>query len=347
VLLKHGRQNAPARTRRNPLRPDCSCACTAGTPAQPPAGPPLPFCFHITSPQPACAWSVAFYAHSPAESSRAGHRQNTPARTCRRASPILPGPPDPATPPSSPSAAMPSACRQAAAKPASAALLLPCACFCCMHVRSLLHLLARGSCTPAQLLLLLPDPRSPRPCRAAGLSAAAHAKLPPCAASLPSVRVRPELSRCSTSPPTRGRLLTPSPASRPACRSRQPRAAAPPRAPAPRPAPAPAPVPRRVALRRSFSARAPPCRELHSGATCAGGHGEGDPRRRRPSPAAPVPRSPRKRRRLWGKGTPGRGRTEREEKQRRRNRTSQGLMRKFRKLQGPLGKVKFLINQKP
>jgi hypothetical protein len=40
VLLKHGRQNAPARTRGNPLRPDCSCACTAGISAQPPAGPP-------------------------------------------------------------------------------------------------------------------------------------------------------------------------------------------------------------------------------------------------------------------------------------------------------------------
>jgi hypothetical protein len=32
---------------------------------------------------------------------------------------------------------------------------------------------------------------------------------------------------------------------------------------------------------------------------------------------------------------------------RRRNRTSQGLMSKFRKLQGPLGKVKFPINLKP
>jgi hypothetical protein len=39
VLLKHGRPNAPARTRRNPLRPDCSCACSAGMSAQPPAGP--------------------------------------------------------------------------------------------------------------------------------------------------------------------------------------------------------------------------------------------------------------------------------------------------------------------
>jgi hypothetical protein len=41
---------------------------------------------------------------------------------------------------------------------------------------------------------------------------------------------------------------------------------------------------------------------------------------------------------------PDRRRTEREEKQRRRrNRTSQGLMRKFRKLQGPLGKVNFSL----
>jgi hypothetical protein len=42
VLLKHGRPNAPARIRRNPLRPDCSCACTTGMSAQPPAGPQLP-----------------------------------------------------------------------------------------------------------------------------------------------------------------------------------------------------------------------------------------------------------------------------------------------------------------
>jgi hypothetical protein len=39
---------------------------------------------------------------------------------------------------------------------------------------------------------------------------------------------------------------------------------------------------------------------------------------------------------------PERRKTER----RRRNRTSQGLMRKFRNLQGPLGKVKFHINLK-
>jgi hypothetical protein len=45
---------------------------------------------------------------------------------------------------------------------------------------------------------------------------------------------------------------------------------------------------------------------------------------------------------------PDRRRTEREEKQRRRrNRTSQGLVRKFRKLRGPLSKVKFHIILKP
>jgi hypothetical protein len=38
---------------------------------------------------------------------------------------------------------------------------------------------------------------------------------------------------------------------------------------------------------------------------------------------------------------------QREEKQRRRRKgISQGLMREFRKLQGPLGKVKFHINLK-
>jgi hypothetical protein len=206
---------------------------------------PLPFCSRTPGPQPARAWPVALHAHSPAESSRAGRRQNTPAHTRGHAGPVPPGPPGPATPPPSPPAATPrgprsgrtgpppvldltatpspqgrrswsrrcwstgkkiwsllllvrkgggpgrhAACRQAAAKPASATPLLPCACFCCTHIRSLLLpsaagteqpaalcslllLLARGSCTPAQLLLLLllPDPRgpsfprSPRPCR--------------------------------------------------------------------------------------------------------------------------------------------------------------------------------------
>jgi hypothetical protein len=58
--------------------------------------------------------------------------------------------------------------------------------------------------------------------------------------------------------------------------------------------------------------------------------------------------SPQKKRRRWGKETLGRGRIEREEKQRRRRKgISQGLVRKFRKLQGSLGKVKFHINLKP
>jgi hypothetical protein len=41
------------------------------------------------------------------------------------------------------------------------------------------------------------------------------------------------------------------------------------------------------------------------------------------------------------------GRQREEEQRGRRNRISQGLMRKFIKLQGPLGKVKFHINLKP
>jgi hypothetical protein len=56
---------------------------------------------------------------------------------------------------------------------------------------------------PAWLLffLLLPDLHSPRPCHVAGPSAAVLAKLSPCAASLPSVRICPEPPRCSRSLP--------------------------------------------------------------------------------------------------------------------------------------------------
>jgi hypothetical protein len=44
----------------------------------------------------------------------------------------------------------------------------------------------------------------------------------------------------------------------------------------------------------------------------------------------------------------GKENRQREEKQRRRRKgISQGLVRKFRKLLGPLGKVKFPINLKP
>jgi hypothetical protein len=71
--------------------------------------------------------------------------------------------------------------------------------------------------------LLLPGLHSPRPCRVAGPSAAVLAKLSPCAASLPSVRVGPDPPRLTfiRARPNRARsgscrnLLTPL-----ACRSR-------------------------------------------------------------------------------------------------------------------------------
>jgi hypothetical protein len=50
--------------------------------------------------------------HAPAESSRAGHRQNTSARTRERAGSIPLGPSGPVTPPSLPPTATPFACRQ-------------------------------------------------------------------------------------------------------------------------------------------------------------------------------------------------------------------------------------------
>jgi hypothetical protein len=81
-MLKHGRPNTSARTRRNPPRPDCSSACTAGILAQPFARPPLLFCFHTNGPQPACAWSVALQTHASAETNRAG-RQSCVARWTR------------------------------------------------------------------------------------------------------------------------------------------------------------------------------------------------------------------------------------------------------------------------
>jgi hypothetical protein len=101
-------QGSPARTRRNPPRPDYSGACTAGILAQPFARPPFPFCFHTNGPQPACAWLVALHTHMPAESSQAGHQQNTPARIRGRASPNPSGPLGPLTPPPIPPAATPS-----------------------------------------------------------------------------------------------------------------------------------------------------------------------------------------------------------------------------------------------
>jgi hypothetical protein len=98
-MLKHGRPNTSARTRRNPPRPDCSGACTAGILAQPFGRPLLLFCFHTNSPKFVCAWSVALHTHAPAETNRAGHWQNTSARTRERAGSIPLGPSDPITPP--------------------------------------------------------------------------------------------------------------------------------------------------------------------------------------------------------------------------------------------------------
>jgi hypothetical protein len=129
AMLKHGRPNTSARTRRNPPRPDCSGACTAGILAQPFGRPLLLFCFHTNSPKFVCAWSVALHTHAPAETNRAGHWQNTSAHTRERAGSIPLGPPDPITPPPSPSAATLSGpayhCRRScAARQTRAALLL-------------------------------------------------------------------------------------------------------------------------------------------------------------------------------------------------------------------------------
>jgi hypothetical protein len=46
-------------------------------------------------------------------------------------------------------------------------------------------------------------------------------------------------------------------------------------------------------------------------------------------------------------GEKKKGRQGEEKQRRKRKETSQGLMRKFRKLQGPFCKFKFLINLKP
>jgi hypothetical protein len=88
------------------------------------------FCSRTPGPQPARAWPVALHAHMPAESSRAGHRQNVPACTYGRARPIPPKPPGPAIPPPSPPVVMPSGPayhrrRSCAARRTRAALLLP------------------------------------------------------------------------------------------------------------------------------------------------------------------------------------------------------------------------------
>jgi hypothetical protein len=134
------------------------------------------------------------------------------------------------------------ACRQAAAEPASAAPLLPYACFCCTHVHSLLLPSAAETEQPAALcsllllLLLLQDPRSPRPCRAAGPSV--HARLHRARSSAASLccahpsRARPWPTPRQTTPRGARRATTRSPtcgASLPPCGTTlSRRAAAPP-----------------------------------------------------------------------------------------------------------------------
>jgi hypothetical protein len=115
VPLKHGRHTRVVSCRT--IAPGrISCA-------------PLLFCSRIPSPQLARAWPVALHTHTSAESSRAGHWQNTSARTRERAGSIPLGPPGPVTPLPFPSAVTPSGQvyhrrRSCAARRTRAALLL-------------------------------------------------------------------------------------------------------------------------------------------------------------------------------------------------------------------------------
>jgi hypothetical protein len=263
-MLKHGRPNTSARTRRNPPRPDCSGACTVGILAQPFARPPFPFCFHTIGHQLACAWSVALHAHTPAESSRASHWQNTSARTRERAGSIPLGPPGPATPPPSPSAVMPSGLtyhrrRSCAARrrPARRCSTRRCP----ARRRS-------ARCCPAQLLLLLllPDSRLLRPCRASAPSvhALAACVLGPCHACVAAAllllarrHARPQLHLRLRANASSGHLF----------QCRQHRAY---RAPAPR-APAPARPSRAAPRRASAPARCRLGSPAHACACAASG----------------------------------------------------------------------------
>jgi hypothetical protein len=134
----------------------------------------FPFCFHTTGPPLARVWSIALHAHTPAESSRAGHWQNTSARIRKRAGSIPLGPP-------------PSLCR------ATLQLLSHRARPRCTLTRSRPELVQQGrryALHAAALYIVALHSyssfsccrtrASPRPCRVAGPSAAVLAKLPRC-----------------------------------------------------------------------------------------------------------------------------------------------------------------------
>jgi hypothetical protein len=200
-------------------------------------------------------------------------------------------------------------------------------------------------------------------------SAAAGARPPLRAASLPPRRVRPELPRlsslhartparcrrslgkgilwCRSRSPARKKALgaaaVRSGGRGPGHRRLRPGSAHPtPRSALPVPGSTPAPPARRRRL------DAGPPQLLHARASCGTTLSRSSTRT-----ARLMPRRGKDRRRQGGspleEAPPVEEEEERqrEEKQRRRNRISQGLMRKFRKLQGPLGKVKFHINLKP
>jgi hypothetical protein len=135
------------------------------------------FCSHTPGPQPARAWPVAVHAHTPAESSRAGHWQNTSVRTRGRASLNPSGPPGPATPPSFPPAATPFACRQTRFYCSSAPLRV-----------LLLHGRPRPATPPGVLLLharsATPPPSATGPALASALPCLSSIRTHPC-------RVRP------------------------------------------------------------------------------------------------------------------------------------------------------------
>jgi hypothetical protein len=280
-----------------------------------------------------------------------------------------------------------------AAKSASAALLLPCACFCGTHVRSLLHLLraaparprsyssSSSSCcrTRARPGLAAPQvpPRPPASSyRRARLRCPPCGSAPSCRTSAPSAHAR---ATCALGPrrpcaaaallllarrhavptappvPTHHRSFGAAYSSAPA-----PCACTASRSPARSSAPAPAPA--CTALRsRACAARAhapsrrhcrsgPPARPASARLPCAGARCR-PPRTARPPPGSdprraegrrqgkiPQEEVPAKNER--GRETPGRRRTEREEKKRRRRKgISQGLVHKFRKLQGPFCKA--------
>jgi hypothetical protein len=169
------------------------------------------------------------HIHVPAESSRAGHRQNTSARTHERAGSIPLGPSGRVTPPSLPPTATSFACRYNCLCCSSTPL-----CALLRHARPLFATPPdAGPALRSDLVVSQVPPRLP-------------SLLPSCVASLPSVRVRSELLHFSfiRARPSRALSLV-----RVASCSLRPSSA-------------------RTLPRRSASARVLPRRELRSSATC-------------------------------------------------------------------------------